>query len=101
MLGKVKLGRTRGTMLPKAQVSIFAMVQVDVFSFVIPGLLSVLLVAFVFLTIISLKMSATKEGLLHRQKPNSYIFLVLFLLGLGSVSYGYNASIIGTTLGMV
>ncbi|KAK5710892.1 hypothetical protein LTR17_018642 [Elasticomyces elasticus] len=37
--------------------------------------------------------------ILHKQKLNAYICFVLLMLGFGSVSYGYNASIIGTTLG--
>jgi MFS family permease len=36
---------------------------------------------------------------LHRQRLNSHTLFVLLMLGLGSISYGYNASIIGTTLG--
>lgn len=38
---------------------------------------------------------------LHRQKVNGYILFVLCMLGFGSISYGYNASIIGTTLGQL
>jgi hypothetical protein len=46
-------------------------------------------------------MAAKDEGrVLHRQKLNGYVLYVLCMLGLGSISYGYNASIIGTTLGL-
>lgn len=45
-------------------------------------------------------MPAKKElGVLHKQKINLYNVLVLFVLGFGSLTYGYTASIIGTTLG--
>ena len=40
-----------------------------------------------------------EEGLLKRQKINAYTLFILFVLGLGSLTYGYTASIIGTTLG--
>jgi hypothetical protein len=36
---------------------------------------------------------------LQRQHVNSHTIYVLLMLGLGSMSYGYNASIIGTTQG--
>jgi hypothetical protein len=41
-----------------------------------------------------------EEGLLKRQKLNGFTLLILTVLGLGSLTYGYTASIIGTTLGM-
>ncbi|KAK4569539.1 hypothetical protein LTR86_003302 [Recurvomyces mirabilis] len=45
-------------------------------------------------------MAVEKDGrVLHRQKLNAYTFFVLCMLGIGSISYGYSASIIGTTLG--
>jgi urea transporter len=40
-----------------------------------------------------------REGLLKRQKLNAYTLFILCTLGLGSLTYGYTASIIGTTLG--
>lgn len=40
-----------------------------------------------------------EEGLLKKQKLNGYTVLILVTLGLGSLTYGYTASIIGTTLG--
>lgn len=40
-----------------------------------------------------------EEGILKRQKINSYIIFLLCILGFGSITYGYTASIIGTTLG--
>jgi len=40
-----------------------------------------------------------EEGVLRRQKLNSYNVAVLAVLGFGSITYGYTASIIGTTLG--
>ena len=40
-----------------------------------------------------------EEGLLQRQTLNGYTVLILVTLGLGSLTYGYTASIIGTTLG--
>jgi len=42
---------------------------------------------------------APQESLLQLQRINSYTVYTLLMLGLGSMSYGYNASIIGTTLG--
>jgi MFS family permease len=39
------------------------------------------------------------EGLLKRQKLNAYTLGILVTLGFGSLTYGYTASIIGTTLG--
>ena len=39
------------------------------------------------------------EGLLKRQKLNAYTLFILCTLGFGSLTYGYTASIIGTTLG--
>jgi len=45
-------------------------------------------------------MPAVDDGLiLHQQKVNAHTIFVLCMLGFGSISYGYNASIIGTTLG--
>lgn len=41
----------------------------------------------------------TQEGLLRRQKLNAHTCAVLAVLGFGSLTYGYTASIIGTTLG--
>jgi len=41
-----------------------------------------------------------REGALKRQKVNAYNVFVLLFLGFGSVTYGYTASIIGTTLGL-
>jgi hypothetical protein len=35
-----------------------------------------------------------------RQKINTFNILCLLFVGLGSMTYGYTASIIGTTLGM-
>ena len=40
-----------------------------------------------------------EEGLLKRQTLNGYTMLIIVTLGLGSLTYGYTASIIGTTLG--
>ncbi|KAL2406535.1 MFS-type transporter criB [Exophiala dermatitidis] len=40
-----------------------------------------------------------EEGLLRRQKLNVHTCAVLVVLGFGSLTYGYTASIIGTTLG--
>lgn len=40
-----------------------------------------------------------EEGVLKSQGINAYNILVLCCLGLGSLTYGYTASIIGTTLG--
>ncbi len=40
-----------------------------------------------------------EQGVLVRQKLNGYTVLILCALGLGSLTYGYTASIIGTTLG--
>jgi hypothetical protein len=40
-----------------------------------------------------------QEGLLRRQKINAHTCAVLAVLGFGSLTYGYTASIIGTTLG--
>jgi hypothetical protein len=40
------------------------------------------------------------EGVLRRQKLNAHTVAVLVVLGFGSITYGYTASIIGTTLGM-
>lgn len=40
-----------------------------------------------------------EEGLLMKQKLNGYTILIIVTLGLGSLTYGYTASIIGTTLG--
>ncbi len=39
-----------------------------------------------------------REGI-KRNKINPYNILILCFLGLGSMTYGYTASIIGTTLG--
>ena len=39
------------------------------------------------------------QGLLKRQTLNGYTALIILTLGLGSLTYGYTASIIGTTLG--
>lgn len=41
-----------------------------------------------------------EEGLLRKQKLNAHTCAVLAVLGFGSLTYGYTASIIGTTLGM-
>ena len=41
-----------------------------------------------------------EEGLLKRQRLNGYTLLILAALGFGSITYGYTASIIGTTLGI-
>ena len=43
--------------------------------------------------------SKKEVGVLRKQKLNMYNVLVLVVLGLGSLTYGYTASIIGTTLG--
>lgn len=40
-----------------------------------------------------------QEGLLRKQKLNAHTCAVLAVLGFGSLTYGYTASIIGTTLG--
>lgn len=40
-----------------------------------------------------------QEGLLRKQKLNAHTCAVLLVLGFGSLTYGYTASIIGTTLG--
>jgi hypothetical protein len=40
-----------------------------------------------------------EEGILRRQKLNVHTVAILITLGLGSMSYGYTASIIATTLG--
>ncbi|KAI1618273.1 MFS transporter [Exophiala viscosa] len=40
-----------------------------------------------------------EEGILRRQKLNVHTVAVLAVLGFGSITYGYTASIIGTTLG--
>lgn len=40
-----------------------------------------------------------EEGVLKRQKLNTYNLMVLIMCGFGSISFGYTASIIGTTLG--
>lgn len=40
-----------------------------------------------------------EEGILRRQKLNAHTVAVLAVLGFGSITYGYTASIIGTTLG--
>ena len=45
-------------------------------------------------------MERHNEGLLKRRKVNAHTILILCTLGLGSITYGYTASIIGTTLGM-
>lgn len=47
-----------------------------------------------------LKLGRDEEGLLKRQKLNGYTMLILTTLGFGSLTYGYTASIIGTTLGL-
>lgn len=39
-----------------------------------------------------------REGV-KKQKINAYNVLLLCFIGLGSMTYGYTASIIGTTLG--
>ena len=39
------------------------------------------------------------EGVLRRQKVNVYGAAVLIVLGFGSITYGYTASVISTTLG--
>lgn len=39
-----------------------------------------------------------REG--RRQKITPYNIFILIFVGLGSLTYGYTASIIGTTLGM-
>lgn len=45
-------------------------------------------------------MAGKKEvGVLRKQKINLYNVIVLIVLGFGSLTYGYTASIIGTTLG--
>jgi len=41
-----------------------------------------------------------EEGVLKQQGITAYNFLILCCLGFGSLTYGYTASIIGTTLGM-
>ena len=45
-------------------------------------------------------MAHLKEAHNLKQGLNPYNVLVLCFLGLGSITYGYTASIIGTTLGM-
>ena len=40
-----------------------------------------------------------EEGTKHQQTFTPYIGLMLLILGSGSISYGYTAAIIGTTLG--
>jgi hypothetical protein len=47
------------------------------------------------------KDTEASAGVLQRQRVNTHTIYVLLMLGLGSMSYGYNASIIGTTLGKV
>jgi hypothetical protein len=42
-----------------------------------------------------------EEGVLKRQKLNTYNLMVLVMCGFGSISFGYTASIIGTTLGKI
>jgi len=44
-------------------------------------------------------MAEVDGRVIYRARLNAYTVLVLLMLGLGSISYGYNASIIGTTLG--
>jgi hypothetical protein len=44
-------------------------------------------------------MSKSKNaGVLERKKINAFNILILFFVGLGSMSYGYTASVIGQTL---
>jgi hypothetical protein len=40
-----------------------------------------------------------KEGVLRRQKMNKHTYIALAVMAFGSITYGYSAAIIGTTLG--
>jgi hypothetical protein len=51
------------------------------------------------LTPAKMRRNSASEGLLRKQKLNVHTCAVLAVLGFGSVTYGYTASIIGTTLG--
>ncbi|EXJ74111.1 uncharacterized protein A1O5_02405 [Cladophialophora psammophila CBS 110553] len=46
-----------------------------------------------------MRRNSASEGLLRKQKLNAHTCAVLAVLGFGSLTYGYTASIIGTTLG--
>lgn len=46
-----------------------------------------------------LNLGKDEQGLFSRQKINGFTLLILATLGFGSITYGYSASIIGTTLG--
>ncbi|KIX98805.1 uncharacterized protein Z520_05266 [Fonsecaea multimorphosa CBS 102226] len=46
-----------------------------------------------------MRRNSASEGLLRRQRLNAHTCAVLAVLGFGSLTYGYTASIIGTTLG--
>jgi hypothetical protein len=46
-----------------------------------------------------MRRNSASEGLLLKQKLNAHTCAVLAVLGFGSITYGYTASIIGTTLG--
>ncbi|KAJ9615767.1 hypothetical protein H2200_001844 [Cladophialophora chaetospira] len=46
-----------------------------------------------------MRRNSASEGLLRKQKLNVHTCAVLAVLGFGSLTYGYTASIIGTTLG--
>lgn len=42
--------------------------------------------------------SDTEQGIVHKQKLIVYTALILAILGFGSLTFGYAASTIGTTL---